>query len=157
MARTYKKTVRPRPVREKAADYEQTELDYTQVGIEDYNGTELDVSVGNAQEEQAAPQSAPQNAPKPAVKKAAAAIRPARTEERAVKHAAESMPRQSKPAGKAQAGKEQQAKTAGSVLAAPDPAVARQVVYQKSSQILTRDAEPNETFGIGDDMPVYYL
>ena len=40
-------------------------------------------------------------------------------------------------------------------------AVSRQtmdkIVYQKSTQILDRDAMPGETFGIGDAMPVYFF
>ena len=43
------------------------------------------------------------------------------------------------------------------VLAAPDEAVVRSVVYQPSAQVLARDAESNERFGVGDAMPVYYL
>ena len=46
---------------------------------------------------------------------------------------------------------------AKSVIAAPSKEVVKQIVYQPSSQILTRDAAPDETFGIGDDMPIYYL
>ncbi len=46
---------------------------------------------------------------------------------------------------------------AASVIAAPDEEVMQQIVYQPSAQILTRAAEPNESFGVGDDMPVYYL
>lgn len=32
-----------------------------------------------------------------------------------------------------------------------------EIVYQESSQVLNRDAEMNETFGIGDSIPIYYL
>lgn len=34
---------------------------------------------------------------------------------------------------------------------------AGQIVYQKSSGMLERAAEPNEQFGLGDAMPVYYF
>ncbi len=47
--------------------------------------------------------------------------------------------------------------TASSVIPAPDEEVIKKVVYQPSSEILERDAEPNESFGIGDAMPVYFL
>ncbi len=43
------------------------------------------------------------------------------------------------------------------VIAAPDEAVVKTIVYEESSQVLKRDAIPGETFGIGDSMPVYYL
>ena len=54
------------------------------------------------------------------------------------------------------------AKTAKSVaaaktVAAPDKAVLNQIVYQTSSGMLSRDAKPNEKFGLGDAMPVYYF
>ncbi|MCM1135005.1 MAG: hypothetical protein NC400_05455 [Clostridium sp.] len=43
----------------------------------------------------------------------------------------------------------------------PEPASAQetggQIVYQKSSGMLERAAEPNEQFGLGDAMPVYYF
>lgn len=45
---------------------------------------------------------------------------------------------------------------AAETIARPEQAVGR-IVYQKSAEILERDAEPNESFGIGDAMPVYYL
>lgn len=45
---------------------------------------------------------------------------------------------------------------AGTVTA-PDEAVLQQIVYQPSSGMLERDAEPNERFGLGDAMPVYYF
>lgn len=32
-----------------------------------------------------------------------------------------------------------------------------QIIYQKSSGMLERDAAPNEVFGLGDAMPVYYF
>ena len=42
-------------------------------------------------------------------------------------------------------------------VAAPDEAVLQQIVYQSSSGMLERDAKPNERFGLGDAMPVYYF
>ena len=63
---------------------------------------------------------------------------------------------------KKKAGGTAKAKTAGSAAAAqtvtaPDEAVLQQIVYQSSSGMLSRDAEPNERFGLGDAMPVYYF
>ncbi|MBQ8956595.1 MAG: hypothetical protein IJ075_06470 [Lachnospiraceae bacterium] len=49
------------------------------------------------------------------------------------------------------------AKAADSVISSPDKSVMQKIVYQPSSQILTREVGPDETFGIGDDMPIYYL
>lgn len=43
------------------------------------------------------------------------------------------------------------------VITAPAEAVTKAIVYQKSAQILERDAEPNEQFALGDAMPIYYL
>lgn len=40
---------------------------------------------------------------------------------------------------------------------APTSKPAGSIVYQPSSQILTRAVDPSETFAIGDDMPIYYL
>lgn len=37
----------------------------------------------------------------------------------------------------------------------PDAQVMEKIVYQSSSQVLYRDAESNETFGVGDSMPIY--
>ncbi len=50
-----------------------------------------------------------------------------------------------------------QEEPAKSVIAAPDKKVMQQIVYQPSAQILTREVGPNESFGVGDDMPIYYL
>ena len=46
---------------------------------------------------------------------------------------------------------------AAETIAAPTEAVMQQVVYQTSSGMLERDANPNEIFGLGDAMPVYYF
>ena len=43
------------------------------------------------------------------------------------------------------------------VITSVSEEVLEKVIYQPSSQILDRDANPNEGFGIGDSMPVYYL
>ena len=50
-----------------------------------------------------------------------------------------------------------QEEASASVIAAPEEAVMQRIVYQHSAQILEREAAPNEAFGVGDDMPVYYL
>ena len=42
------------------------------------------------------------------------------------------------------------------VIAATNEQVMEKIVYQSSSQMLDRDAEPNESFYVGDDMPVYF-
>ncbi len=39
----------------------------------------------------------------------------------------------------------------------PDQKVMEKIVYQKNSGILERDALPNERFGLGEAMPVYYF
>lgn len=46
---------------------------------------------------------------------------------------------------------------AAEVIAAPSGEVLQQIVYQKSSGMLEREAAPNEIFGLGDEMPVYYF
>ncbi len=43
------------------------------------------------------------------------------------------------------------------VIASCDEAVVNTIVYEECSQVLKRDAEPGESFGIGDSMPIYYL
>lgn len=47
--------------------------------------------------------------------------------------------------------------TAAQTIAAPAEEVLQQIVYQTSSGILERAALPNESFGLGDAMPVYYF
>ena len=44
---------------------------------------------------------------------------------------------------------------ASSVVAATSEQVMNQIVYQKSAQVLDREPEANETFGIGEAMPIY--
>ncbi|MCR4657849.1 MAG: hypothetical protein K5770_16745 [Lachnospiraceae bacterium] len=70
-----------------------------------------------------------------------------------------SMERAAKAAGKKPAASEKGSKAVVSenVIVAPDEEVVEKVVYQKSSGMLERAAEPNERFGIGDPMPVYYF
>lgn len=46
---------------------------------------------------------------------------------------------------------------AAETIAAPTEEVMEKIVYQKSGGMLERDAEPNEVFGLGDAMPVYYF
>lgn len=46
---------------------------------------------------------------------------------------------------------------AAEAIAAPTEEVMEKIVYQTSSGMLERDAEPNESFGLGDAMPVYYF
>lgn len=46
---------------------------------------------------------------------------------------------------------------AADMIAAPKEAVLQQIVYQTSDGMLERDAAPNEIFGLGDAMPVYYF
>ncbi|MCM1174508.1 MAG: hypothetical protein NC341_05585 [Blautia sp.] len=50
-----------------------------------------------------------------------------------------------------------EAVAAAEVIAAPSKEVLGQIVYQKSSGMLERNAEANEIFGLGDEMPVYYF
>lgn len=42
------------------------------------------------------------------------------------------------------------------VIAATSKQVMDKIVYQSSSQLLERDAKPNESFYVGDDMPIYF-
>ena len=46
---------------------------------------------------------------------------------------------------------------ANSKAAAPGKEADGQIIYQKSSGMLERAAEPNARFGLGDAMPVYYF
>lgn len=86
-----------------------------------------------------------------------------------------SMERAAKTAGtsqtsakKAQTAKETPAKKTGKTtkakavnaaetIAAPTEEVMEKIVYQTSDGMLGRDAKPNELFGLGDPMPVYYF
>ena len=44
---------------------------------------------------------------------------------------------------------------ASNVIEATSEQVMQQIVYQKSFQVLDREVEENETFGVGDAMPIY--
>lgn len=46
---------------------------------------------------------------------------------------------------------------AAAMIAAPAEEVMEKIVYQTSDGMLERDAKPNERFGVGDAMPVYYF
>ena len=63
----------------------------------------------------------------------------------------------SRSAKKAQETDSTAVKTEASVIAAPSDEVMEQIVYQSSSGMLERAAKPNERFGLGDAMPVYYF
>ena len=58
------------------------------------------------------------------------------------------------PAKKA-APKKEEPVAASAVVAATNEQVMNQIVYQKSSQVLDREPEDNETFGIGEAMPIF--
>lgn len=58
---------------------------------------------------------------------------------------------------KAPAKKTAKPKAAAVTIAAPAEEVMEKIVYQTSDGMLERDAEPNERFGVGDAMPVYYF
>jgi len=63
-----------------------------------------------------------------------------------------------KPAAKKTASSKTKAKAPQkAVVANASAQVMEQIVYQTSSQMLDRDAKENETFGVGDAMPVYYF
>lgn len=62
-----------------------------------------------------------------------------------------------KTAGGAVKAKAAKSVAAAKTVTAPDKEVINQIVYQPSSGMLSRDAEPNEKFGLGDAMPVYYF
>ena len=73
-----------------------------------------------------------------------------------MERAAKAAPAKKKTEGAAKAKNVKSAAAAGT-LAAPDEAVLQQIIYQPSSGMLSRDAMPNERFGLGDAMPVYYF
>lgn len=53
---------------------------------------------------------------------------------------------------------EKEANVAASVVvAATSEQVMKQIVYQKSSQVLDREVKVNETFGVGEAMPIYFF
>ena len=51
--------------------------------------------------------------------------------------------------------KEEASVAAAAVVEATSEQVMKEIVYQKSSQVLDREPEVNETFGIGEAMPIY--
>ena len=51
--------------------------------------------------------------------------------------------------------KEEAAVAASAVVEATSEQVMKEIVYQKSTQVLDREPEMNETFGIGEAMPIY--
>ena len=73
-----------------------------------------------------------------------------------MERAAKAAPAKKKTEGTAKA-KTVKSVAASGTLTAPDEAVLQQIVYQSSSGMLSRDARPNESFGLGDAMPVYYF
>ena len=46
---------------------------------------------------------------------------------------------------------------ARAVVEATSEQVMKQIVYQKSSQVLDREVKTNETFGVGEAMPIYFF
>ena len=47
-------------------------------------------------------------------------------------------------------------KVTSSVVAGTSEQVMQAIEYQKSSQVLDREPEMNETFGVGESMPIYF-
>lgn len=47
--------------------------------------------------------------------------------------------------------------TASKVISGTSKEVMRMIEYQKSDQVLDREPEENETFGVGDAMPIYFF
>ena len=47
--------------------------------------------------------------------------------------------------------------TASKVISGTSKEVMQMIEYQKSDQVLDREPEENETFGVGDAMPIYFL
>ena len=45
--------------------------------------------------------------------------------------------------------------TASKVISGTSKEVMQMIEYQKSDQVLDREPEENETFGVGDAMPIY--
>ena len=50
-----------------------------------------------------------------------------------------------------------QAVTASKVISGTSKEVMQMIEYQKSDQVLDREPEENETFGVGDAMPIYFF
>ena len=47
--------------------------------------------------------------------------------------------------------------TASTVVSGTSKEVMHMIEYQKSSQVLDREPEANETFGVGEAMPIYFF
>ena len=47
--------------------------------------------------------------------------------------------------------------TASNVISGTSKEVMQMIEYQKSNQVLDREPEENETFGVGDAMPIYFF
>lgn len=47
--------------------------------------------------------------------------------------------------------------TASKVVSGTSKEVMQMIEYQKSDQVLDREPEENETFGVGDAMPIYFF
>ena len=47
--------------------------------------------------------------------------------------------------------------TASKVISGTSKDVIHMIEYQKSNQVLDREPEENETFGVGDAMPIYFF
>ncbi len=74
--------------------------------------------------------------------------------DRASKTAAKTGTKQTK--GKEPAVKETAVKTS-SVVTGTSEEVMEMIEYQKSSQVLDREPEANEIFGVGEAMPIYFF
>lgn len=47
--------------------------------------------------------------------------------------------------------------TASKVISGTSKEVMQMIEYQKTDQVLDREPEENETFGVGDAMPIYFF
>ena len=47
--------------------------------------------------------------------------------------------------------------TASKVISGTSKEVMQMIEYQKSDQVLDREPQENETFGVGDAMPIYFF
>ena len=47
--------------------------------------------------------------------------------------------------------------TASKVISGTSKEVMQMIEYQKSDQVLDREPEENESFGVGDAMPIYFF
>lgn len=96
---------------------------------------------------------------KGSMERAAKAAAPAKTTEKK-QTAVDAKTVEKKPereAVKAEVKKPSEIQTKAETKRKPRTKAQEQIVYQKSSGMLERAAEPNELFGLGDEMPVYYF